>query len=119
MNIGGRQQANAAKQTRSARRDWPEHEQYFLRTYREATYYSSGRGWLDYAPAYRYGFVHYGRYRGRRFEEVEVQLENDWVAGRGESRLAWAEARGAVRDIWQRLDQDAPGEQHQAFGRKQ
>lgn len=119
MNIGGRPQSHIAKQARLHRGDWAEHEQYYRRNYREAAYYSSGRGWPDYAPAYRYGYDSYGRYRGRRFEEVEAQLDHDWAAGRAESRLLWAEARGAVRDIWQRLDQDSPGDRDPAADRRQ
>ncbi len=119
MNIRGRQQANVTKRSRIGGKNWAEHERHYQRMYREATYYSSGRDWPDYAPAYRYGFEHHDRYRGRRFEEVESELERDWIAGRGESRLVWTEARGAVRDIWQRIDQEAAGKYPSAAYRKQ
>lgn len=94
---------------RRATDDWSRQERYFQRTYREASYYSSGRDWSDYQPAYRYGYDNYPRYRGRHFEEVESLLERHWAASRDQSRLAWTEARGAVRDIWQRIEQALPG----------
>lgn len=120
MNLRGRPpHLRTSNQQSQDSSDWVEYEQHYLRVYREATYYSSGRGWPDYAPAYRYGYDNYGRFRGRHFEEVEALLERSWAAGRGESRLAWVEARGAVRDIWQRLDLDVPGERDKVADRRQ
>ncbi len=110
MNTGGRPQERGARHAAAVRSDWTEHEAHYLRTFRDAVYYSSGRSWMDYAPAYRYGYEHYVRLAGRHFEDVEAQLESDWETGRAASRLAWAEARGAIRDIWRRLEQDAPGD---------
>lgn len=95
------------------------YEEHFRRIYREAVYYSTGRGWPDYAPAYRYGYENYGRFGGRRFEDVEAQLEHDWDAGRGESRLVWAEAKGAIRDIWQLIGLDINGERGRPTDRRQ
>lgn len=120
MNIRGRlSQAGVPSEQPHSDDGWPLYEQLYRRSYRDAIYYSSGRGWPDYAPAYRYGYDNYGRYRGRRFEEIETFLERDWPGGRAESRLAWAEARGAVRDIWQRIDQDAAGERDRRADRRQ
>ena len=110
MNPRGRPQERGARHAAAVHGDWTEHEEHYLRTFRDAPYYSSGRGWMDYAPAYRYGYERYVRLAGRHFEDVETQLESDWETGRATSRLAWAEARGAIRDIWRRLEQDAPGE---------
>lgn len=109
MNTGGRPQGQASRRT-AISGDWTEHEEHYLRTFRDAPYYSSGRSWMDYAPAYRYGFERYAGQPGRHFEDIETQLEADWETGRATSRLAWAEARGPIRDIWRRLEQDAPGD---------
>ncbi|ATD66547.1 MULTISPECIES: hypothetical protein [Luteimonas] len=68
----------------------------------QAPYYSAGRHWDDYAPAYRYGRDCRQRHAGRRFDEIEAQLEHGWDAARGHSRLGWVEARGAVEDAWAR-----------------
>lgn len=82
----------------------------FKNTYREAPYYSSGREWNDYEPAYKYGYDTYGQYRGQKFEDVESELERNWDATRANSRLAWNEARGAVRDGWHHIERAMPGD---------
>ncbi len=87
-----------------------EYDAHFERRYRDMPYYSSGREWSDYRPAYRYGYDTYGRYRGQRFEEVESRLERDWDQVRADSRLAWAEARDAVRDGWRHIERALPGD---------
>lgn len=66
----------------------------------QAPYYSAGRHWDDYAPAYRFGVDSSQRHAGRRFEEVANQLEQEWETVRHASRLGWVEARGAVEDAW-------------------
>lgn len=70
--------------------------------YRDAPYFSTGRDWRDYAPAYRYGHEARVAHCGRSFTEVERDLAAQWEQVKDGSRLAWAEARGAVRDAWQR-----------------
>lgn len=87
-----------------------EYNRHFESRYREAPYYSSGRDWSDYRPAYKYGYDTYGQYRGQRFEDVEPQLERDWEATKATSRLAWAEAKGAVRDGWHHIERAMPGD---------
>ena len=87
--------------------DYTDH---FKNTYRDTAYYSSGRDWNDYEPAYKYGYDTYGQYRGQRFEDVESDLERNWDATRANSRLAWNEARGAVRDGWHHIERNLPGD---------
>lgn len=86
-----------------------EYMEHFERNFRTMPYYSTGRAWSDYQPAYRYGYDSYGRYRGRRFEEVENRLERGWHDARAGSRLVWAEARDAVRDGWYHIARALPG----------
>lgn len=78
----------------------------FRNHFRDASYYSTGRDWKDYAPAYRYGEAAFRRYRGRRFEDVERALEQAWSDLKSPSRLLWVEARGAVLDAWQAASED-------------
>ncbi len=87
-----------------------EYTSYFESNYRNAPYYSAGREWNDYQPAYQYGYDTYGQYRGQRFEDVEPQLERDWNSTKGNSRLAWNEAKGAVRDGWHHIERAMPGD---------
>ncbi|MCA1714502.1 MAG: hypothetical protein LC715_05075 [Gammaproteobacteria bacterium] len=82
----------------------------FENSYRAAPYYSTGREWNDYQPAYQYGYDTYGQYRGQRFEDVEDQLERNWDATRADSRLAWSEAREAVKDGWHHIERALPGD---------
>ena len=87
-----------------------EYNDYFEQNYRNASYYSSGREWNDYQPAYRYGYDTYGQYRGQRFEDVEDRLERNWNEAKADSRLAWAEAKDAVRDGWHHIERALPGD---------
>lgn len=87
-----------------------EYSKHFESTYRDAPYYSAGREWKDYEPAYKYGYDTYGQYRGQRFEDVESKLASDWDSTRANSRLGWAEAKGAVRDGWHHIERAMPGD---------
>lgn len=82
----------------------------FENQYRQAPYYAEGREWTDYKPAYKYGYDTYGEYRGQKFDDVEGELERKWDATRAESRLAWPEAKGAVRDGWHYIENKLPGD---------
>ena len=87
-----------------------EYSSHFESNYRTAPYYSAGREWSDYEPAYKYGYDTYGQYRGQRFEDAEAQLSRDWDATKGNSRLAWNEAKGAVKDGWHHIERAMPGD---------
>lgn len=86
------------------------YDAHFKKHYQQAPYYSAGREWADYQPAYRYGYDTYGEYRGQRFEDVEDRLERNWDHAKSDSRLAWAEARDAVRDGWHHIERTIPGD---------
>lgn len=66
----------------------------------QAPYYSVGRLWDDYLPAYRFGLRSQRRHSGLHFDDVAQQLEREWPTARGQSRLGWVEARGAIEDAW-------------------
>jgi hypothetical protein len=87
-------------------------EQHYRAVFRDAPYYSTGRNWRDYAPAYRYGHAARDEHPDERFEEVEPQLARDWVRCKADSRLLWTEARGAVQDAWHHHDDADPGASH-------
>lgn len=74
---------------------------HFHASYRDADYYSTGRTWSDYAPAYRYGREAFEQHRDERFEQLESVLAHNWDQAKPPSRLVWAEARGAVHAAWQ------------------
>lgn len=77
-------------------------EHYWSTTYQTEPYFHSGYSYDDYRPAYRVGYEGYRQYPGKSFEDVEAQLQADYIAGRGNSRLTWADARLATRSAWER-----------------
>ena len=87
-----------------------EYNSYFEKNYTSAPYYVGGSEWRDYKPAYQYGYDTYGQYRGQRFEDVENTLERNWNEAKADSRLAWSEAKGAVRDGWHHIERAMPGD---------
>ncbi len=87
-----------------------EYNDYFRENYRAAPYYRSDRDWNDYSPAYQYGYDGYRSHAGRRFEEIESDLERGWDKTKANSRLAWGEAREAVRDGWHYVERRLPGD---------
>lgn len=84
-------------------------EEYYRTAYLDASYYSSGRDWRDYEPAYRYGHDARAAHRGQRFEDVEAELAGNWDLVKSGSRLLWVEAYGAVLDAWRRFGDTVPG----------
>lgn len=87
-----------------------EYTRHFEKAYRAAPYYRAGAGWSDYEPAYKYGYDSYGRLRGRRFEDVESELEAGWTKAKHNSQLAWTDAKEAVRDGWHHIERALPGD---------
>jgi hypothetical protein len=88
-----------------------QYDQHFQTRYQQAPYYKQGREWNDYEPAYRYGYEKCtGDCAGRKFEEVENELERGWEATKANSRLAWNEAKEAVRDGWHHIERAMPGD---------
>ena len=64
----------------------------------------------DYAPAYRLGYQGRDRYAGRRWEDVEGDLQRDWETVKGKSRLTWEQARASGRAAWHRVERALPGD---------
>lgn len=87
-----------------------DYDAYFQDKYQQRPYYASSYGWNDYQPAYRYGRTTQGMFAGRRFEDVEAELANGWERAKDASRLAWVDAREAVRDGWHTIERAMPGD---------
>jgi hypothetical protein len=77
---------------------------YWRENYRNRDYVDRNASYETYRPAYRTGYEGYSRLRGRRYEEVEPELQRDYEKTAGTSGLKWDKARFAARDAWQRLD---------------
>lgn len=99
--------AGAAAGHEIAERVNPEHyDAYWEKNHRNQPYYSSNYSWGDYGPAYRYGYQSYAQNRGADYDSLERDLETRWSSERGDSRLAWDDARPAVRDGWNYVDRE-------------
>lgn len=78
---------------------------YWRQNFRNRPYYQRDKTFDDYEPAYRYGWESATRpeYSGRRFDEVESDLERGWSKSKGTAKNAWYEVREATRDAWNRV----------------
>jgi uncharacterized protein YcfJ len=83
---------------------------YWRAQFDKEPYYERIYTYDDYAPAYRIGYDAYGRYRGRTFDDVSAQLEREYNANRGTSRLNWDKAKHAMRAAWNRVERALPGD---------
>jgi hypothetical protein len=77
---------------------------YWRENYRTRPYADAKRSYDEFQPAYKYGWESRGQYAGKRFEDVEPDLERGWDKARGTSRQPWNEARNATRDAWHRVE---------------
>jgi hypothetical protein len=66
--------------------------------------YASNHDYEYWRPAYRYGFDAAERYPGKRWEDIEHDLQTGWerYEGRNE-RSTWEQVKDAVRDAWHRV----------------
>lgn len=78
-------------------------EAYWRETYTSRPYVTKGANFDDYGPAYRYGYDAYTKYPGRKFDDIESDLDRDWQRAKGKSSLAWENAKHATRDSFQRI----------------
>lgn len=77
---------------------------YWRENYIHRPYADDTLSYDHYRPAYRYGWESRSRHLGRRWGEVERELEHAWRQNRGTSRLGWSDAKLAARDAWQRIE---------------
>ena len=66
-------------------------------------YVADGASYEDFAPAYQLGIVSYGLHPDKDFDDVAVDLSDEWNSTKGRSTLAWEAASPAARDAWERL----------------
>jgi hypothetical protein len=95
-----------------------EYDPYFRQDY-GTRYASRGQSYEYYRPGYYYGYqlATSDRYRGRSWDEVEVDARRDWES-RYSGQGAWEDFKDSVRDAWNRVsegvretfDTDTPSE---------
>ena len=78
---------------------------YWRETYEAQPYYSEGRDYDFYEPAYRTGWEGRTRYDGKKFEEVESDLAADYQRySNNRKDVSWDDVRPATRAAWDRID---------------
>jgi phage tail tape-measure protein len=78
-------------------------EAYWSENYLKRDYVERNRPYADYRPAYQYGWESRARMGNRPFHDVENDLERGWELAKGESKLAWMQAKHATSDAWYRI----------------
>lgn len=103
---------DAYARTDNTYRAYAETDDAFGTAYKEAEYYRDDYEYGDYRSAYRYGTqARSGAERDARWDDAtESRLEQGWDKAKGESRLAWQDARHAVRDAWHKVERKLPGD---------
>lgn len=100
----GNVQANIpAQELEAQNRYWREH-------FQSEPYYTQGKDFSAYEPAYRLGIEARNEYPNKQFSEVEDKLRMQYEAKQQDQRkLDWAEAKQAVRAAWDRGEQTLLG----------
>lgn len=82
-----------------------EEEAYWKEKYKTRAYYNEGRDYDDYAIAFHYGWEIAAKPEnaGRKFEEIEPELERDWPSYRGSNEHTWQDFKDAIRDAYDRI----------------
>jgi uncharacterized protein YcfJ len=83
---------------------------YWRENYRTQKYVDQGASYETYQPAYRTGYEGRTRYPGRKFEDVEADLQREYEKSKGASTLGWDKAKLATRDAWHRVERTIPGD---------
>ena len=57
----------------------------------------------QYEHAYRTGYTSFEKYPGKKFDEVEESVANDYETGKPDTALPWDTVRPAVSSVWDRM----------------
>ena len=81
---------------------WDNEDAYWRQNYSTRPY-AAGRNYDTLSPGYRYGFDAANRYRGRKWADVEKDLERDWDTYPHRGTSTWQHMKDVVRDAWDRV----------------
>lgn len=82
---------------------------YWKTNYSKRSYVDKSMAYELYGSAYRTGYEGYALYPGKKYEEVEADLQRNYEKLRGNSILVWDKAKHATRDAWQRVSKAVSG----------
>ena len=77
---------------------------YWRANYSQRRYVEKNESYEAYQPAYRLGYESRPKYQGKRYEEVESDLQREYERSRARNAVTWDKARYAARDAWERVD---------------
>jgi phage tail tape-measure protein len=83
---------------------------HWKKTYSNESYFQKGLTYDDYRPAYRTGYQGRVQYAGRKFDDVQRDLEASFNREKGTSKLSWEKAKEATRAAWDRIERAIPGD---------
>jgi hypothetical protein len=83
---------------------------HWQKAFKDEPYYNERYEWDDFDPAYRYAYKSYEENPDARFEDIETRLEAGWDIAKGKSKLAWADAKQAIRSAWNSVERVLPGD---------
>ena len=83
---------------------------YWKDNYPKRSYAEKNVSYDNYRPAYRTGYEGHARYPGKKYEQVEADLQRDYEKSKGNSNLTWDKAKHATRDAWHRVEKALPGD---------
>jgi hypothetical protein len=81
---------------------------YWQTNYSKQKYVERNAPYTAYQPAYRTGYEGRSQYPGKKYEEVEADLQRDYEKSSGPAGLNWDKAKRATRDAWDRVEKVLP-----------
>jgi hypothetical protein len=82
---------------------------YWKENYSKRKYADKNIPFERYQPAYRTGYEGVTRYPGKKYADVEADLQRDYEKSRGQNGLEWDKAKYATRDAWDRVEDGSAG----------
>src|SRR5262249_41682063 len=101
--IGRGEIMEGENEPKAAAPDWKAEEAYWRKQHSSQPYADKNRSYDHYAAADLTGFEGAGKYRGKRFDEVEESLAADYEQSEPGSAIPWDTVRPAVKAAWDRL----------------
>ena len=90
--------------------EWSTERNYWRNNYSSRPYAKADRTYDFYEPAYKYGYESQRQHRGKKWNDVENDLESGWDKAKGQSKSTWQDIKAAAHDAWDRVERAMPGD---------